>query len=152
MWKRRHVKYPLFLTDCNETWIFSKYCRENSNIKFHQNPFSGRRMDTTQLIVAFCKFANPPKNWSSTCARHKGEWGSGCIAPFIPILGFSWRWMASFTPRPLYLRCPADRRLGGTKSRPDLLDEGWRTVRQRAKANTAVQADCSNSRSAKMVQ
>jgi len=35
-----HVKYPLFLSDFNETWIFEKY----SNIKFHENPFRGSRV------------------------------------------------------------------------------------------------------------
>jgi hypothetical protein len=27
MWKRLHVKYPLFLLKFNETWIFSTYFR-----------------------------------------------------------------------------------------------------------------------------
>jgi hypothetical protein len=27
-----HVKYPLFLSDCNENWIFSAYCRKNAKI------------------------------------------------------------------------------------------------------------------------
>jgi hypothetical protein len=45
---------------------------ENSNIKFHQNPFSGNRVipcgltdgqtDMTKLIVPFRDFANAPKN------------------------------------------------------------------------------------------
>ena len=35
MWKRLHVKYPLFLLDFNETWIFSTGCRKKgSNIEF----------------------------------------------------------------------------------------------------------------------
>jgi hypothetical protein len=44
--------------------IFDK----RSNIKFHQNPFSGnrvvtcRRTDMTKLIVAFRIFVNTPKN------------------------------------------------------------------------------------------
>jgi hypothetical protein len=29
-------------------------------------------------------------------------WGNGGIAPFILNLGTSWRWVVSFTPRPLY--------------------------------------------------
>jgi hypothetical protein len=48
----------------------------------------------------------------------KTYWGSGCIAPRIFNLGISWRWIVSFTPRPLYprdksSRFPLDRRLGG---------------------------------------
>jgi len=34
------VKYPLFLSDFNHTWIFSAGFRKNSNIKFHGNPSS----------------------------------------------------------------------------------------------------------------
>ena len=41
VWKRLHVKYPLFLSDFNKTWIFSTYFRKSRNIKFHQNPSSG---------------------------------------------------------------------------------------------------------------
>jgi len=52
--------------------IFSADCRKSSNIKFHENPFTGsrvvlceltgRRTDMTKLIVAFRNFANAPKN------------------------------------------------------------------------------------------
>ena len=43
MWKRLHVKYPLFLSNLNETWIFSTYLRINgSSIKFHENPSCGQ--------------------------------------------------------------------------------------------------------------
>jgi hypothetical protein len=46
---------------------------------------------------------------------------SGCIDPHFLDLGTRWRWMVSFTPRPLYTRrksprYPLDRRLGGTQS------------------------------------
>jgi hypothetical protein len=49
-------------------------------------------------------------------------YGSGCIEPHILDLGTSWRWVVSFTPRPLYLRgnrppYPLDRRFGGPQSR-----------------------------------
>jgi hypothetical protein len=49
-------------------------------------------------------------------------WWSGGIAPRILKLGTLWRWMVSFTPRPLYPQrnCtwyPLDRRLGGPQSR-----------------------------------
>jgi hypothetical protein len=36
-----HVKYPLFLSDFNETWIFST---DFWNIKFHEYPFSESRV------------------------------------------------------------------------------------------------------------
>jgi hypothetical protein len=36
--------------------------------------------------------------------RHEDMWASGGTAPHILNLGTSWRWVVSFTPRPLYLR------------------------------------------------
>ena len=60
-----HVKYHLFLSDFNETWIFSPdFHSKKSNTKFHENPSTGYRvcpcglMDMTKLIVAVANFAN----------------------------------------------------------------------------------------------
>jgi hypothetical protein len=52
----------------------------------------------------------------------KAYWGSGSIAPRILDLCIRWRWVVSFTPRPLYPQgrsaCyPLDRRLGWPQSR-----------------------------------
>jgi hypothetical protein len=52
----------------------------------------------------------------------KAYWGSGGIAPHILDLGTRWRWVVSFTLRPLYPQgkrpsYPLDRRLGGPQSR-----------------------------------
>jgi hypothetical protein len=41
-----HVKYPPFLPDFNQIWILFTDFNE-SNIKFHENPSSGRRADTS---------------------------------------------------------------------------------------------------------
>jgi hypothetical protein len=51
----------------------------------------------------------------------KTYWGSGDISSRILDLGTRWRWVFSFTPRPLYLQgkspwYPLDRRLGGIQS------------------------------------
>jgi hypothetical protein len=58
-------------------------------------------------------------NWAP---HHGGVLGVGGIAPRILDLGTRWRWVVSFTPRPLYPRgkspwYPLDRRLGGPQSR-----------------------------------
>jgi hypothetical protein len=64
-----HVKYPLFLSDCNETWNFSTYFSKNTQISnFMKNPSSGSRVfhadrqteDMTKLIFASLS-ANAPK-------------------------------------------------------------------------------------------
>jgi hypothetical protein len=65
-----HVKYPLFLSDFNETWTFSTDFEKSSNTKFHENPPSGSRVvpcgrmewrtDMTNLVVAFRNFAKAP--------------------------------------------------------------------------------------------
>jgi hypothetical protein len=52
----------------------------------------------------------------------KTYWGNGGIAPRILDFGTRWRWVVSFTPRPLYPkvkspRYPLDRRLGGPQIR-----------------------------------
>jgi len=52
----------------------------------------------------------------------KAYWSSGGTAPGIFVFGTRWRWVVSFTPRPLYHRgkspwYPLHRRLGGPQSR-----------------------------------
>jgi len=38
------VKYPLFLSDFNETWIFWQVFEKYSNVKFHEQPSSGSQV------------------------------------------------------------------------------------------------------------
>jgi hypothetical protein len=52
----------------------------------------------------------------------KAYWGSGGIVQRILDLGTRWKWVVSFTPRPLYHQgespwYPLDRKLGETQSR-----------------------------------
>jgi hypothetical protein len=55
------------------------------------------------------------------CFRRVFDWGSDLLGIFLNF-GTSWRWVVSFTHRPLYprgknTRYPLDRRLGGPQSR-----------------------------------
>jgi hypothetical protein len=70
--------------------------------------------------------------------------GSESITSLILDLGTRWRWVISFTPRPLYLQgrspwYPLDRRLGGSQSRSGRGGEekfpasaGYRTLEPRS--------------------
>ena len=67
---RSYVKYPLFLLDFNETWIFSTGFFKNTQIlnlmkirsvraEFHAPGWT----DMTKLTVAFRNFTDAPKNY-----------------------------------------------------------------------------------------
>ena len=67
---RLHVKYPLFLSDFNETLIFVTNFRKilkfqiswkSVHLKSIRSVRTDRRTDMTNLIVAFRNFANSPK-------------------------------------------------------------------------------------------
>jgi hypothetical protein len=69
MWKLLRLKYPLFVSEFSETWIFATAFEErSSNIKFHENLSTGSRVvpygrtDMTKLTVAFRNFANATKS------------------------------------------------------------------------------------------
>ena len=64
-----HIKYPSFLLDINETWIFLTDLKKNiQTSNFMEIRFVGaklsdadRKMDMMRLTVAFCNFVNTPK-------------------------------------------------------------------------------------------
>ena len=99
------VKYRLFLSDFNENWNFlDTFSRNDSHIKFHENPFNGsrvlcRRTDVTKLTVAFHDFANEPKIGllGSACSMCVGgaTKRSSSAPNRLPRL-FLWRFSASF--------------------------------------------------------
>jgi hypothetical protein len=73
----------LFLSDFNETSLFSKDFEKYSNIKFHENPFSGSRtvprdrMDgrfegqtDMERLVSLGNFATAPKNQFTVTPKH----------------------------------------------------------------------------------
>ena len=67
-----NIKYPLFFSDCKETWISSVDIRKNTQVLnfmkilplgpelFHADGQTERHM--TKLLVAFRYFTNTPKN------------------------------------------------------------------------------------------
>ena len=67
-----HVKYPLFLSDFNDTELSRQIFEKFPSIKFNENPSSGsrvvpcgrtdRRTGMTKLIVACRNFANVRKD------------------------------------------------------------------------------------------
>ena len=72
-----HVKYPLILSDFNETWMFSadfwKILKISNSIKihpvgaklFHASGQADGQADMTNLRVTFHNFVNTPKNQSA---------------------------------------------------------------------------------------
>jgi hypothetical protein len=79
-------------------------------------PTGTRTPDHPARSPALYHWANPaPK-----IVQHhavKTYWRSGGIALRILNLDTRWRWVVSFTSRPLYPRYPVDRRLGGPQRR-----------------------------------
>jgi hypothetical protein len=81
-----------------------------------------------QITITFGKSVRKKVKVKSLCLtnealRHKCVWRSGCIDPRCLDIGTSWRWVVSFTARPLCPRgkspqYPLDRRFGEPQSRP----------------------------------
>jgi hypothetical protein len=77
----------------------------------------GRYLVCTSAEITSCKVVPV----LATAPRYEDVWGCGGIAAHILNFGTRWRWVASFTPRPLYSRgkspwYPLNRRLGGPQS------------------------------------
>jgi hypothetical protein len=86
MCKRLHVKYSLFFSDCNKTWIFStdfrgkklKYQVSSKSVqwKLRCSMRTDGRIDMTKLTVAFLKNANAPKESKTACHEN-------CVKTFL---------------------------------------------------------------------
>jgi hypothetical protein len=94
------VKYPLFLSDFNETWIFSTDFRKSWNIIFYENPSGGSRVfpcgrkdgeawrSWQSLFAILLKAAKNP--WQRSLLGWLSKIYNGRIRPQVP-------------PRTLYL-------------------------------------------------
>ena len=67
MYTGLHVKYPLILSDFNETgfFFFDRFSKDTQITNFQWEPSCSMWTDgqtyITKLIVAFCNFVNVPK-------------------------------------------------------------------------------------------
>jgi hypothetical protein len=68
---------------------------------FRTKLFSRWQLLLIQIPTVYC-ISNTIKLFLYLC--HEGVWRSECIDPHFLDLGTSWKWVVSFTPRPLYPR------------------------------------------------
>jgi hypothetical protein len=123
-----NVKYPLFLSGYNETWIFSMDCRRKfkyqvSSKSVQWEPSCSMRTDGHyEANSRFSQFANTPNNGKVAPVNDKKtyRWSGGTDA-LILNLGNKWRWVVNSTHRRTYpregTRCSLNRRFGGPQSR-----------------------------------
>jgi len=64
-----HVKYPLFLSDFNESRIFRQIFVKYSNIKFHENPSSVSRVPCGRMDGQTDRYDEANGHFSQFCER-----------------------------------------------------------------------------------
>ena len=90
-----HVKYPLFLSNFNEIWIFVADFKKNTQVSnfgkirplgaelFHVDGRTNGQTDMTKVIEAFLNFVNAPKDWQRIISLQRfGRWHFECVEKF----------------------------------------------------------------------
>ena len=105
MWKRLHVKYPLFLSDFNETWVFSTAFRKTELSSFIKGRPVGMDRWAMKLVVAFRNFANTPKKKVHSLHNRPRRPRGGIEVQFYSFFNLRTRcgWVVNATPWPLSL-------------------------------------------------
>jgi hypothetical protein len=80
-----HVSHP-------PTWL--AVCTSRSGLSNTEQRIAGRVSVAVTVKLSLCL--------TNQALRYEGVWGSWCIDPHFLDLGTGWRWVVSFTPRPLY--------------------------------------------------
>jgi hypothetical protein len=113
----------------NLSHLYCKHHRQDATLKLSSVVRKLKNLthlySQLQTFISYVKLFLCLTNYT---LRHQGVWGSGSTYPRTLVFGTSWRWMVSFTPRPLYRRGnsprnPLNRRLGGLQSRSGQFQE-----------------------------
>jgi hypothetical protein len=108
-----------FIRNCssNGVWIFVFFASESRVNEFlmmkrsadskYTNPILNNLLSISKFYAVLIAYILKVTVKLFLCLtnyalRHEGVWGSGRMNPHFLDLGTSWRWVVSFTPRPLY--------------------------------------------------
>jgi hypothetical protein len=88
--------------------LLGKWCNSSKRWQKRMDMGIQKRVDARKIKLPLC--------WSNSAPRYEDVWWSGGLYPRIFNLGTTWRWVVSFTARPIYTR---------GKSPLNLLIGGW---------------------------
>jgi len=88
MYIGHHIKYPLYLSDFNQTEVSQQIFKKYSNIKFPENPSCGSQVGQagmTKIVVTFCSFLNVSKN---CCCHLQHDIGNSRLNAYSSLVVF----------------------------------------------------------------